>query len=91
MGIGELQTIATVSAFVAFVGVAWWAYSPKNKKRFEEDAQLALDDEDVKKMRYSDSQHWYGDNFLVYGKQVVKNSKTGERRKVFAVTKYTIK
>ncbi|MEK6200395.1 MAG: cbb3-type cytochrome c oxidase subunit 3, partial [Psychrobacter sp.] len=26
-------------------GVAWWAYSPKNKKRFEEDAQLALDDE----------------------------------------------
>lgn len=48
MGIGELQTIATVSAFVAFVGVAWWAYSPKNKKRFEEDAQLALDDEDKK-------------------------------------------
>lgn len=46
MGIGELQTIATVSAFVAFLGVAWWAYSPKNKKRFEEDAQLALDDED---------------------------------------------
>lgn len=47
MGIGELQTIATVSAFVAFIGVAWWAYSPKNKKRFEEDAQLALDDEDI--------------------------------------------
>lgn len=46
MGIGELQTIATVSAFVAFIGIAWWAYSPKNKKRFEEDAQLALDDED---------------------------------------------
>ena len=49
------------------------------------------EDEDVKKMRYSNSQHWYGDNFLVYGTQVVKNSKTGERRKVFAVTKYTIK
>ena len=48
MGIGELQTIATVSAFIAFVGVAWWAYSPKNKKRFEEDAQLALDDEVIK-------------------------------------------
>jgi len=42
----ELQIIATVSAFVAFVGIAWWAYSPKNVKRFEEDAQLALDDED---------------------------------------------
>ena len=49
------------------------------------------EDEDVKKMRYSNSQHWYGDNFLVYGTQVVKNTKTGERRKVFAVTKYTIK
>ncbi|MGM8871364.1 cbb3-type cytochrome oxidase subunit 3 [Psychrobacter sp. 2Y5] len=45
MGIGELQTIATVAAFIAFIGVAWWAYSPKNKKRFEEDAQLALDDD----------------------------------------------
>ncbi|MBP2280438.1 cytochrome c oxidase cbb3-type subunit 4 [Psychrobacter sp. PL15] len=43
----ELQIIATVSAFVAFVGIAWWAYSPKNVKRFEEDAQLALDDEDI--------------------------------------------
>ena len=49
------------------------------------------DEEDVKKMRYSNSQYWYGDNFLVYGTQVVKNSKTGERRKVFAITKYTIK
>ncbi len=48
MSIGELQTIATVSAFIAFIGVAWWAYSPKNKKRFEEDAQLALDD-DIRK------------------------------------------
>ncbi|HAM60295.1 MAG: CcoQ/FixQ family Cbb3-type cytochrome c oxidase assembly chaperone [Psychrobacter sp.] len=45
MGIGELQTFATVAAFIAFIGVAWWAYSPKNKKRFEEDAQLALDDD----------------------------------------------
>lgn len=47
MGMVELQTFATVSAFIAFVGIAWWAYSPKNKKRFEEDAQLALDDEDI--------------------------------------------
>ena len=50
MSMSDLQIIATVSAFVAFVGVAWWAYSPKNKKRFEEDAQLALDDEDIKSL-----------------------------------------
>ncbi|MFZ2843985.1 cbb3-type cytochrome oxidase subunit 3 [Psychrobacter sp.] len=47
MDILDLQIVATVSAFVAFIGVAWWAYSPKNIKRFEEDAQLALDDEDI--------------------------------------------
>lgn len=46
----DLQSIATVTAFVAFIGVGWWAYSPKNKARFEEDAKLALDDDD-----YSDS------------------------------------
>ncbi|MDO5769049.1 MAG: cbb3-type cytochrome c oxidase subunit 3 [Psychrobacter sp.] len=47
MSIVDLQIIATVAAFIAFVSVAWWAYSPKNKKRFEEDAQLALDDKDL--------------------------------------------
>lgn len=45
MSISDLQIIATVVAFIAFISIAWWAYSPKNKKRFEEDAQLALDDE----------------------------------------------
>ena len=59
--------------------------------RTSEMIETGNDEEDVKKMRYSNSQYWYGDNFLVYGTQVVKNSKTGERRKVFAITKYTIK
>lgn len=47
MNWGVLHSIATVGAFVAFVAIAWWAYSPTNKKRFEEDAQLALDDEQI--------------------------------------------
>ena len=46
MSMVDLQIFATVAAFIAFVSIAWWAYSPKNKKRFEEDAQLALDDKD---------------------------------------------
>ena len=45
MSISDLQVFATVGAFIAFISVAWWAYSPQNKKRFEDDAQLALDDE----------------------------------------------
>ncbi|AWY20726.1 MULTISPECIES: cbb3-type cytochrome oxidase subunit 3 [Moraxella] len=50
MNWGVLHSIATVMAFIAFIGVAWWAYSPKNKKRFEEDAQLALDDNQLEKL-----------------------------------------
>lgn len=50
MNWGVLHSIATVAAFIAFIGIAWWAYSPKNKKRFEEDAQLALDDNQIEKL-----------------------------------------
>lgn len=46
---GTLGAIATVLVFIAFLGVCWWAFSPKRKKRFEEDAQLPFaDDEDRK-------------------------------------------
>ncbi len=44
---GLLHSIATLGAVIAFFAVAWWAYSPKNKQRFREDANLALDDEQL--------------------------------------------
>ncbi len=47
---GVLHSIATVGAFIAFISIAWWAYAPSNKKRFEEDAQLALDDEQIQQI-----------------------------------------
>ncbi|ANB91178.1 cytochrome C [Moraxella ovis] len=50
MNWGVLHSIATVAAFIAFIAIAWWAYSPKNRKRFEEDAQLALDDKTLKSL-----------------------------------------
>ena len=50
MNWGVLHSIATVAAFIAFITIAWWAYSPKNKKRFEEDAQLALDDNQIQEL-----------------------------------------
>lgn len=43
--LATLHSIATVAAFIAFIAIVWWAYSPKNRKRFEEDAKLALDDD----------------------------------------------
>lgn len=45
ISLGVLHSIATVTAFVAFIAIVWWAYSPKNRERFEADAQLALDDD----------------------------------------------
>ncbi|MDO4250921.1 MAG: CcoQ/FixQ family Cbb3-type cytochrome c oxidase assembly chaperone [Moraxella sp.] len=50
MNWGVLHSIATVAAVIAFIAIAWWAYSPKNKKRFEEDAQLALDDSQIEQL-----------------------------------------
>jgi cytochrome c oxidase cbb3-type subunit 4 len=43
--LATLHSIATVAAFIAFIAIVWWAYSPKNRKRFEEDAKLALEDD----------------------------------------------
>ncbi|MEC7121088.1 MAG: cbb3-type cytochrome c oxidase subunit 3 [Pseudomonadota bacterium] len=44
-----LQVIATVLAFVAFIGVCWWAYSPANRKRFEQDADIAIQTDPLNK------------------------------------------
>ncbi len=49
------------------------------------------EEDKVKKARGAETQHWYGNNFVVYATQVIKNQETKDRRKVFAITKYTIK
>lgn len=42
-----IQIVWTVIAFVVFVGIVVWAYSSKQKSRFDEAARLPLaDDED---------------------------------------------
>ena len=40
MDVGTLQSIGTVLAFTAFIGIVWWAYTPKNQDRFDEASQL---------------------------------------------------
>ncbi|ETN92071.1 Cbb3-type cytochrome oxidase, subunit 3 [Gammaproteobacteria bacterium MOLA455] len=40
MDIGILQGIGTVLAMAAFIGVCVWAWSSKNKQRFDDAAQL---------------------------------------------------
>ncbi|AOS97343.1 Cbb3-type cytochrome oxidase component FixQ [Microbulbifer aggregans] len=41
-----MRQIAVVLGSVAFLAVCWWAFSPKRKKRFEEDAKLPFADEE---------------------------------------------
>ena len=45
MDINLLRNIVTVSAFVAFLAILWWAYSPSRKAAFEEAGRTVLEDE----------------------------------------------
>ena len=43
-----LSSVMTVISMLAFIGILYWAFSSKNKARFEEQAQLPQDNEDGK-------------------------------------------
>lgn len=45
MDINLLRALSTVLVFFAFIGVCWWAFSPKRRKKFEEAARLPFADE----------------------------------------------
>jgi cytochrome c oxidase cbb3-type subunit IV len=45
MDINDLRSIFTVLAFIAFMGIVWWAYSDRRKKTYDEAALLPLDDD----------------------------------------------
>lgn len=40
-----LSSVMTVISLIAFIGILYWAFSSKNKARFEEQAQLPQDNE----------------------------------------------
>jgi len=43
LDINTLRSIATVAAFVTFIGIALWAYSSRNAADFEEAANLPFE------------------------------------------------
>jgi cytochrome c oxidase cbb3-type subunit IV len=45
MDVNILREMVTVASFATFIGVVWFAVSPRNRKRFEEAARLPLEDE----------------------------------------------
>jgi cytochrome c oxidase cbb3-type subunit 4 len=44
MDINLLRGLITAASLLCFVGIVVWAYSSRNKARFEEAARLPLDD-----------------------------------------------
>ena len=40
MDITTLRILATLASFAAFLGIACWAYSRRNRERFDQDAQI---------------------------------------------------
>jgi cytochrome c oxidase cbb3-type subunit IV len=41
-----LRSLWVIWLIILFIGIVWWAYRPKNKRRFEEDARIPFKDED---------------------------------------------
>ncbi len=64
MNYGLWHSIATVLAVVAFAGVCWWAYSPANRKRFEQDALMPLDTDPLHQQRTQGAQQPSGKDDL---------------------------
>ena len=57
MDAGTLGAISTVLVMIAFFGVCWWAFAPKRKKRFEEDAKLPFADDDAAGKEHEKNDH----------------------------------
>ncbi len=53
---GTIGSIFTVVVFVCFVGVCLWAFSSRNKKSFDEAANLVFDDEEKKNLNKKDQE-----------------------------------
>jgi len=45
MDVNDYRSIVTVISLLVFLGIVGWAWSKKNKSRFEEDAKLILKDD----------------------------------------------
>ncbi|MDP1686593.1 cbb3-type cytochrome c oxidase subunit 3 [Hydrogenophaga sp.] len=45
MDINDLRSIVTVISMLTFLGIVAWAWSKRNKDRFDEAAQLPFQDE----------------------------------------------
>jgi cytochrome c oxidase cbb3-type subunit 4 len=47
MDVNDLRTIITTASFFIFLGIVYWAYSGRQKSRFDEAANLPFADDDM--------------------------------------------
>jgi len=52
MDINLVRSLLSALVFAAFVGILWWAYTPRRKRRFD-DAALSI---------FEDGEHFEGGN-----------------------------
>mgnify|MGYP000888477534 CR=1 FL=1 len=45
MDVTTLRIAATLVSFATFLGIVWWAYSRRNRERFDEAARLPFEQE----------------------------------------------
>jgi cytochrome c oxidase cbb3-type subunit 4 len=45
MDINDFRGLITLVTMLTYLGVCWWAYSSRNRSRFEEDARIPFADE----------------------------------------------
>ena len=46
MDINILRALVTLASLAAFIALAWWAYAPRNRARFDDDARIPFDTPD---------------------------------------------
>ena len=48
---GVVRGVIAALTMGTFLGIVWWAYRPGNRRRFDEDALLAFDDDEREALR----------------------------------------
>ena len=58
----DLRVIITVVSFIVFLLIVWWAYSGRQKERFDEAANLPFADDDMQERTVEKGQPANGNN-----------------------------
>jgi cytochrome c oxidase cbb3-type subunit 4 len=46
MDVNDMRALSTLLAFIAFIGIVWWAWRRRSQKGFDEAARLPFADDE---------------------------------------------